>query len=207
MSDLTSILRQSKTALAVLGGTALLGLASYFALAAFLQKDQTELASVQSEKAASETDLTAKQAELAMFKSNFSRFEALQQKGLVGAAKRDDWVEDLVRAHQRAKLPLTLGYDLLAPRAVVAANAAPNAGVASGATIAPVELHELDVSLDSIHEVELVQFLNRYQDEVRGRYRLQSCVLSSPRNSGLSANCRLYFFNLPLTPASAARTP
>jgi len=207
MSDLTSILRQSKTALAVLGGTALLGLASYFALAAFLQKDQTELASVQSEKAASETDLTAKQAELAMFKSNFSRFEALQQKGLVGVAKRDDWVEDLVRAHQRAKLPLTLGYDLLAPRAVVAANAAPNAGVASGATMAPVELHELDVSLDSIHEVELVQFLNRYQDEVRGRYRLQSCVLSSPRNSGLSANCRLYFFNQPLTPASAARTP
>jgi hypothetical protein len=207
MSDLTSILRQSKTALAVLGGTALLGLASYFALAAFLQKDQTELASVQSEKAASETDLTAKQAELAMFKSNFSRFEALQQKGLVGVAKRDDWVEDLVRAHQRAKLPLTLGYDLLAPRAVVAANAAPNAGVASGATMAPVELHELDVSLDSIHEVELIQFLNRYQDEVRGRYRLQSCVLSSPRNSGLSANCRLYFFNQPLTPASAARTP
>jgi len=207
MSDLTSILRQSKTALAVLGASAMLGLASYFALAAYLQKDQTELASVQSEKAASETDLTAKQAELAMFKSNFSRFEALQQKGLVGVAKRDDWVEDLVRAHQRAKLPLTLGYDLLAPRAVVAANAAPNAGVASGATIAPVELHELDVSLDSIHEVELVQFLNRYQDEVRGRYRLQSCVLSSPRNSGLSANCRLYFFNQPLTPASAARTP
>ena len=207
MSDLTSILRQSKTALAVLGASAMLGLASYFALAAYLQKDQTELASVQSEKAASETDLTAKQAELAMFKSNFSRFEALQQKGLVGVAKRDDWVEDLVRAHQRAKLPLTLGYDLLAPRAVVAANAAPNAGVASGATIAPVELHELDVSLDSIHEVELIQFLNRYQDEVRGRYRLQSCVLSSPRNSGLSANCRLYFFNQPLTPASAARTP
>jgi hypothetical protein len=142
-----------------------------------------------------------------MFKSNFSRFEALQQKGLVGVAKRDDWVEDLVKAHQRAKLPLTLGYDLLAPRALVAANAAPNAGVASGATIAPVELHELDVSLDSIHEVELIQFLNRYQDEVRGRYRLQSCVLSSPRNSGLSANCRLYFFNQPLTPASAARTP
>ncbi|MEI6760270.1 MAG: hypothetical protein WCO22_07430 [Betaproteobacteria bacterium] len=207
MSDLTSILRQSKKALAVLGASATLGLASYFALAAFLQKDQTELASVQSERAASETDLTAKQAELAMFKSNFSRFEALQQKGLVGVAKRDDWVEDLVKAHQRAKLPLTLGYDLLAPRALVAANAAPNAGVASGATIAPVELHELDVSLDSIHEVELIQFLNRYQDEVRGRYRLQSCVLSSPRNSGLSANCRLYFFNQPLTPASAARTP
>jgi len=207
MSDFKSILRQSQSALAVLGATALLGLAANWALAAFLQKDQTELVNAQSEKAASETDLTAKQAELALFKSGFSKFEALQQKGLVGAAKRDEWVEDLVRTHQRAKLPMTLGYDLPAPRALIAASPAANSGANAGAAMAPVALHELEVTLDNIHEAELIQFLNRYQDEVRGRYRLQSCVLSSPKSSGLSANCRLYFFNQPLTPASAARTP
>jgi hypothetical protein len=206
MSDLTSILRQSQTALAVLGATAVLCLTSNWVLSVFLQKAQSELVIVQSAKSTAETDLTAKQNELALFKSNFSRFESLKQKGLVGSANRDKWVEDLVGVHQRSELPQTLGYSLLVPRALVAANAA-NAGANAGATLAPVELHELEVLLEKIHEVELIQFLNRYQNEVRGLYRLQSCVLSSPGSSGLSANCRLYFFNQPLTPVSAAKTP
>jgi hypothetical protein len=206
MSDLTSILRQSQTALAVFGATAVLGLTSNWALTVYVQKAQSELVIVQLAKSTAETDLTAKQNELALFKSNFSRFESLKQKGLVGSANRDNWVEDLVEVHQRSELPQTLGYSLLVPRALVGANAG-NPGANAGATLAPVELHELEVLLEKIHEVELIQFLNRYQNEVRGLYRLQSSVLSSPGSSGLSANCRLYFFNQPLTPASAAKTP
>jgi hypothetical protein len=215
MSDYSSILRQSRTALAVLGAAAVLGLTSYLAPIYFVKKNQTDLISAQSGTTAAETDLTARQADLALLKANFSKFDDFKRKGMVGAANRYDWADDLVSSHQRSKLPDTLSFNLISPKPLGVANPASANTTASGnppgsnavVTVAPVDVHELQVSIDAIHEVELIQFLNRYQDEVRGRYRLQSCVMTSRASLGLRAECSLYFFNQPWTPAAAAPTP
>jgi hypothetical protein len=201
MSDIASILRQSKMGLSILGVAAVLGFSANWTLNIYAQKNSVELTTVESEKSTLEAELTGKMSELKLYQSDFSFFETLRQQGLVGLADRQNWIEKLETVHQREKLPDTLGYSLLSPKAITAAENT------EAAVAVPAEMHELELTLDGIHEAELIKFLGNYRNQVKGRYRLQSCVLSSPQNTGVSVNCRLFFFVQPMAPSTGARVP
>jgi len=196
MSDLSSIVRQSRVGLITLATTlAVGGLASWGATG--LEQDaRLELSTFQTRETGESAKLKEKDAELGYLKANFASFEALRGSGLAGNADREGWAETLSKVHKNKALPDTLVYTLLVP--------APVPGVEPSPTVAPAQAHDMTLRLDSIHEGELFEFLTSYEQQVRGRFRVQSCQLWSPSSNGLNESCTLRFFNQPLTPPAAA---
>lgn len=195
MSDLTLIVRQSRLGLIVVA-TAVLGSAlALWGMHRFEQTIHLELVASQSAESSESAKLKEKTAELALLKSNYTAFEGLRKSGLVGEADREGWAETLLKVHRSKGLPDTLIYALLAPLAMPGAN--------PSTVVAPVQTHDMTLKLDGIHELELFDLLKSYEQQVDGRFRLQSCQLTSPGSRGLSANCLLRFFNQPLTPPAS----
>jgi hypothetical protein len=192
MSDLTVILRKSRLGLFVLA-TAVLGSAlALWGMHSFEHNIHLELVANQSQETGESAKLKEKTSELTLLKSSYTAFESLRKSGLVGEADREGWAETLLKVHRSNGLPDTLSYALLAPLAL------PSASPSS--VVAPVQTHDMTLKLDGIHEVELFDLLKSYEQQVDGRFRLQSCQLSSPGSRGLTANCLLRFFNQPVTP-------
>ena len=196
MSDLASVVRQSRAGLITLATTITVGGLAYWGVTGLEQNVALELSTFQTREAGENTKLNEKDAELEFLKSNFTRFETLRGSGLAGNADREGWAETLLKVHKNKALPDTLSYTLLIP--------VPVPGIEPSPTGAPAQAHDMTLTLDSIHEGELFEFLSSYEQQVRGRFRVQSCQLSSPSSKGLNASCILRFFNQPLTPPLAA---
>ena len=196
MSDLASVVRQSRAGLITLATTITVGGLAYWGVTGLEQNVALELSTFQTREAGENAKLNEKNAELGFLKSNFTRFETLRGSGLAGNADREGWAETLLKVHKNKALPDTLSYTLLVP--------VPVPGMEPLPTVAPAQAHDMTLTLDSIHESELFEFLTSYEQQVRGRFRVQSCQLSSPSSKGLNASCILRFFNQPLTPPLAA---
>ena len=196
MSDLTSVVRKSRAGLITLATTITVGGLAYWGVTGLEQNVALELSTFQTREAGENAKLNEKNAELGFLKSNFTRFETLRGSGLAGNADREGWAETLLKVHKNKALPDTLSYTLLVP--------VPVPGIEPSPTVAPAQAHDMTLTLDSIHEGELFEFLSSYEQQVRGRFRVQSCQLSSPSSKGLNASCILRFFNQPLTPPLAA---
>lgn len=198
MSDLTSIVRQSRLGLITLATTMTVGIFAFWGMTSFEQNVRLELSTFQTRETGEKAKLKEKDAELALLKANFAKFEALRESGLAGNADREGWAETLLKVHKNKDLPDTLGYTLLAP--------VPLPGVEPSPTVAPAQSHDMTLTLDGIHEGELLDLLNSYEQQVKGKFRVQSCQLTSPSSKGLTASCLLRFFNQPLTPPAVAPT-
>ncbi|NDC10126.1 MAG: hypothetical protein EBZ75_12460 [Oxalobacteraceae bacterium] len=196
MSDLINIVRQSRVGLVSLATTIALGALVVWGTRSFEQNVRLELSAVQAKETAENAKLESRDAEMALLKASFTKFEALRGSGLAGNADREAWVESLLKVHKSKDLPDTLSYSLLAP--------VPLPGAEPSPTIAPALTHDMTLTLDSIHEGELLDLLNSYEQQVKGKFRVQSCQLSSPSSKGLTASCLLRFFNQPLTPPPVA---
>jgi hypothetical protein len=196
MSDLTVILRQSRLGLLVFATTVVGSALALWGMHSFEQNIHLELVAVQSQETGEVAKLKEKIAELELLKTNYSKFESLRRSGLVGEADREGWAETLLKVHRTSGLPDSLGYALLTPLAL------PNANPSTA--VAPAQTHDMKLTLEGIHEVELFELLKTYEQQVNGRFRLESCQLTSPGSLGLTANCLLRFFNQPLTPPSTA---
>ncbi|NDB00326.1 MAG: hypothetical protein EBY25_05105 [Betaproteobacteria bacterium] len=183
-------------ALLVFAAIAVLGGLLVWALQQYGQSLQPEVAAAKAEQAQLQSTLTGKQEELALLSANMPRFEALKQAGLLGPADREGWAQTLTKVHQASGLPNTLNYSLKPP--VAAAPGDPSNPVA------PFQTHELALSLEGIHESELLELLASYGAQVKGLFRLQSCDLSARQSQGLTAKCELRFFKQPLAASSPA---
>jgi len=199
MSDLKSILHQSRAALIVLALVVLVSSATVLAMQSFEQNVHRELGAVQSQETGQISKLKDKESELAFLKSNVAKFEVLRKSGLVGTADREAWAETLLRVHRAKNLPDTLAYTLNAPAPVPAPNPAD--------PTPPAQMHDMAIKLSNIHEAELLDFLNAFREQVMGRFRIQSCQLTARGNDGLNADCVLRFYNQPLpTPAAVPKS-
>ena len=196
MSDLSSIVRQSRVGLITLATTLVVGGLASWGATGWEQDVRLELSTFQTREKGESAKLKEKDAELEFLKANFASFEALRESELAGNADREGWAETLSKVHKSKALPDTLSYTLLVP--------VPVPGVEPSPIIAPAQAHDMTLTLDSIHEGELFEFLTSYEQQVRGRFRVQSCQLWSPSSNGLNASCTLRFFNQPLTPPPAA---
>ena len=196
MTDLRASVYQSRRALLVFAAIAVLGGLLVWALQQYGQSLQPEVAAAKAEQAQLQSTLTGKQEELALLSANMPRFEALRQAGLLGPADREGWAQTLTKVHQASGLPNTLSYSLKPP--VASAPGDPSNPVA------PFQTHELALSLEGIHESELLALLASYGAQVKGLFRLESCDLSAPTSQGLTAKCELRFFKQPLAASSPA---
>jgi hypothetical protein len=200
MKDWLHIILLARRSLIVLAAALLSALALYWGSSFFKDQRQAQLKQAQQTENASQTSLAEKQSDLANMQAEISRFNQLRQQGMVGTPDREGWVEQLVASRQRTGLPDTLVYTLQAakPLALQAGAASEPAPLDShsSATTGPL-FHDLTVELDSIHEEELLTFLRDYQTQVKGRFRVNACLLSNRTETGLAAQCTLRFFTLP----------
>ena len=204
MSDSQAILLLARRSLLVLTAALVIALVLFAGSSFFKDRLRTQLAAAQQIANASEANLSNKQSDLANLQAEINRFNLLRQQGMVGVPDREGWTEQLVASRQRTGLPDTLHYTLQAPKPLALQNS-----LATGVAAVPATLetnpagatgplfHDLNFELGNIHEEELLVLLRDYQTHVKGHFRVNTCTLSTPTATGLSARCTLRFFTLP----------
>ena len=147
-----------------------------------------------SELSAQKALMTQKELDLNNIQTHIDQFRSLKKQGLVGAADREGWAEQLVASRQALGLGgVRLSYTLAPPQALGDGVAAENAAADPSAPLR----HDMVIELMGIHEVELLNLLQDYKSHVNGQFRVESCHLSNPEPAGLGATCTLRFFTLP----------
>lgn len=203
MKDQLQVLFLARRCLMVLAAALLIGLALYLGSSFFKDRGQAQLTQAQQTESANRASLAEKQSDLANMQAEISGFNRLRQQGMVGTPDREGWVEQLLASRQRTGLPDTLVYTLQAPKALAlqaaatgASDPAPALADGTDALAGPV-FHDLDFAMTSLHEEELLALLGDYQAQVKGRFRVNACLLSNRTETGLAAHCTLRFFTLP----------
>lgn len=200
MSEFQTILHLARRSLLLLGGSLLAALALYLASGYAKNHLQTQLTTTQQTANAQQASLSEKQTDLTNLQAEIDRFNQLRQAGVVGTPDREGWAEQLIASRERMGLPPTLFYTLQAPQPLAQqdSGAAPTA-VASidAASVVGPQFHDLDLTLTNLQEEELLALLQDYRAHVKGHFRVNTCTLSTPTPTGLSARCTLRFFTLP----------
>ena len=148
-----------------------------------------------------QTNLDGKHKDLENIQEHIREFRSLKEAGLVGVAKREAWIEQLMSSRAALRLEDNMLYSLNPPQALITPDAAGATGSTGAedpeaAKNAPVT-HDLEFELKGIHEKELLDFLEHYRTRVEGRFRIQSCIMTEPGAKGMLARCTLRFFTLP----------
>ena len=210
MSDWGPILVAAKRSLVVLGAVAVVSAAAVFALQMWADTLKVQVNQQQAAVQSQRDQLATKQEDLRNVRSHIQRFDALRTQGLVGDPDRPLWVEELQASHDRLGLSTTLSYQLQIPKLVAEVNAgtapsAPPPVPAEGASSEPL-FHDLQFEMRETQEDEVLHLIQDYRTRVVGRFRINACSFSDPKDNGLTAQCVLRFVTIP-APKPAASAP
>lgn len=197
MTGEREIFQRSRRRLNSLGWAILFALSLVFGSIYVRDSLKKNLATSQGQVNSRKAALEIKQADLKNIRAHIAEFRLLKQQGLVGTADREAWVEQLSAVRTELKTGDTLSYTLKPPQLPTdpAAGAAVQPAPA-GPDEATVYIHDLDIELGGIHEVEVVALIQEYRNRAHGRFRVQSCRFGNPTPAGLFAQCTLRFFNV-----------
>ncbi len=162
---------------------------------------QNTLTQVQGLHQEQQTQLATKKEDLHNVRDHIQRFEILRAQGLLGVPERTLWVEQLQTNYQDLGLPGRIAYQLQAP-VPLGGGAVPTDAAAANPTQALA--HDLKFELREVHEVDLLNLIQNYRDQVKGRFRVNACTLQDPKETGLTAQCVLRFISVPIAPAPPA---
>lgn len=211
MSDWSPIVAAAKRSLVALCIVALVSAAAVFALQMWADTLKVEVMQLETGVQGQRNQLATKQEDLRNVRSHIQRFNALRSQGLVGDPDRPLWVEELQASHARLGLVTPLSYRLQIPKSVADTNAgtdvtAPAAAPSEGAPSEPL-FHDLQFEVRETHEEELLRLIQDYRAHVVGRFRVNSCSFSEPKDNGLTAQCMLRFVTIPAPkPAASGAT-
>ncbi len=195
MNPTASIFHGARRGLALLAGvvafTLIVVLGGVF-LRAKMEQDRLD---AQASISGWHNQLTQKQDDLENIARHIAEYDALKQKGVVGRADREGWVEQFVAAKEGLGLirgqftyslapPVALGGD---PQAIDGAAPPQDAPL----------MHDLAFEIEGLHEEELLRLIRDFRSKARGQFRVERCQLESPLPTGMSAKCVLRFFTLP----------
>ena len=197
------VIMLARTSLLTLGLVVVLCAVAVVGLDQLAGNLRTTLAQLQGNTQEQQTQLAAKQEELHNMRDHIQRFEALRTQGLLGVPDRAQWVEQLQTSYQNMGFAGSVSYQLQAPKPL---------GQGSGQTEGIVEAtdgtqpmaHDLKFELRDVHEGDVLNLIAAYRSQVKGRFRVNACVLQDPKETGLSAQCSLRFITVPLPPTSPA---
>ncbi|MBV2234395.1 MAG: hypothetical protein KUL75_02510 [Sterolibacterium sp.] len=129
------------------------------------------------------------EAEQAFLMRHRATFEQLADQGLLQPPAREQWLNQLLAAHQQQELPATLNYRWATTQPLPRLDN-------NTTTTHSVWIHDLEFSLQNIHEEDLLHLLDQLTQSIREPFRIQGCQLSDPQAEGLQAQCTLRFFSL-----------
>ncbi len=198
---LRTILQRARLSLIVLASAIVLSLAIVFGSAHVRDDMQQTLMQSRAQTSAQQAGLAEKQQDLAYIEAHIGQFMTLRKQGLLSSPDRENWAEQLLAARRHLGLPDTLTFSL-PPAATMSGEAAAGgepAAEEATSSAGGVLIHDLQIEMRDIHEEELLALLREFQARIADRFRVQSCRLSAPSASGLTAQCTLRFFTLPPT--------
>ncbi len=201
MSDWKPIFVAAQRSLLALGLVAAVSAAAVFALQMWADTLKVRVSQLEAGVQEQRNQLAGKQEDLRNVRSNIKRFDSLRKQGLVGDPDRASWVEELQASYGRLGLAAPLSYRLQMPTLVTDTNAgtvaaAPVVVPAEGASTEP-QFHDLQFEVRETQEEELLRLIQDYRAHVRGRFRVNTCSFTEPKDTGMTAQCVLRFVTIP----------
>lgn len=190
MTPWKTIVLLARRSLWMLAGVLLFTLALVLGMRYVAGRLEVEAAQVEVAAQAQRDLLVTREEDLRNLHANIQRFQLLRQQGLVGPPERALWLEQLQASHQRLGHAGSLALQMQAPKALEGAPDAP----AEGAIAA--HSHDLQFEVRDILETEVLDLLDDYRTQVKGRFRVNACTLQDPKDTGLTAQCVLRFFSI-----------
>lgn len=202
MSHWKVIVKLARRCLIVLAVAIAVALALYASSRYLRNQAASSLAQSQQVEIENQSALATKQSDLAKLEAEIAHFSQLRQQGLVGAADRTGWVEQLKASQQRVNIQGKMVYTLQPPKPLAAQGTAADGD--SGQSSEP-QFHDLELEVANLHEGDLLALLDDYRAHVKGRFRVEACNLSGRTENGLLARCTLRFFTLAQASAAPAQ--
>lgn len=202
MTGWRSILLRERRSLAILMGVALSCGVAVLALQLLADTLSAEVWQLDAAVREQRVQLNLKQDNLRNVRSHIARYERLRSQGLVGTPDRPLWVEELIASHGRLGLSTPLAYQLQVPRRLANANAPSTAPPSQEEAVEEPLVHDLQFEMRNVHEVDVLRLIQDFRVHVKGRFRVNACRFSEPRDSGMTAQCVLRFVTIPTAPAS-----
>lgn len=189
-------------------GTGLVGL---WAWSSSLDRQLTEL---EGESRALNGGLESGRSRLDALVQGKALYDKVAGLGLIGPPRREAWVQSLFTAHAALgfqglptfKLEKGKPLDSTPPGAPGGASAAmppllgmPDSAPSNSAASTPsvsIWVHDLEFKLVNAHEEDVLSVLAALRRDHPGVQRPMGCLLSDPLPTGLSAVCRVRFFNI-----------
>ncbi|MGI9205890.1 MAG: hypothetical protein ACR2Q3_17880 [Woeseiaceae bacterium] len=136
------------------------------------------------------------------------RYRELQELGFVGHERRLDWIETIRAAAKSLDLP-NVAYSLEPQLEVIrpVASASPNAEI-------QIYLSRLELELGLVHELDLLRFFDRLEQEAPGLMQVDQCELirqpgaarKLSADTNIAANCSMKMFSVITSDISFAAT-
>lgn len=193
------ILHHIRYSLIALGVALVLALGVSFGSDYLENEWQQELQNARNQAVSLKSQIRQKQQDIDYLASHIVRFRILRDEGLLNEPKREALIEQLVAVQKNTGLPDTLSYALPPAQPMPDPNAPPAIpGVEAVPDPNAPRLHDIEFSMSQIHEGELLTLISGFLAETHHRFRVQSCQLSTPTPTGLTAQCTLRSFTLPV---------
>lgn len=205
MNEWKPILHLARRSLITLLVVAVLSAAAVYGFQSLAETLKVSVDQMQGTALDLQTQLDTKRDNLQKVTKHIQRYEMLRTKGLIGAPDRPLWVEDLQRSYQYIGFSDNLKYQLQAPKSLFESSAGQTPADASAETQPLV--HDLLFEMSDVQELDVLRLIGDYRMRVKGRFRVNNCTLRDPKETGLSVQCVLRFFTIPLAPVDAATAP
>ncbi len=206
MNEWKPILRLARRSLITLLIVVVLSAAAVYGLGSLAESLKSSVVQMQGTTQELQAQLDTKRDNLLKVTKHIQRYEELRTKGLIGMPDRPQWVEDLQRSYQHIGFDDFLKYQLQAPKPLNTGGVEPAPVTADAASTEPLA-HDLQFEMSNVHELEVFGLINDYRGRVKGRFRVNSCNLRDPKETGLTAQCVLRFLTIPLAPVEPVPLP
>ena len=196
MNEWKSIFTNAKTSLVVMAAFLISSIAAVLVSRYVSDGISTSVGQLKSTLQKNQIQLETQQDDLKNMQSHINRYEILRNQGLVGEPDRALWVEQMQESRKRLKLPEAFAVELRAAQPIGVSVDSQNAPSAQGEAQQP-QWHDLQFEIHDVHEIEVLQLVQEFRGHVKGRFRVQSCKLQEPKDTGLIAICTLRFVTIP----------
>lgn len=190
------VLKPARRALLLFALSVGIAITVVIGLAQFREKQQQAMMQTEQQLTDTRNEIRKLRYDLDTINRLAENYQRLARLGLVGKPDRDAWVESLKNLYRDTRLPTTLLYTL-APAQLM--NIQPVAADDPKAYLNNVLFHDLTLELSAIHDGELLDFMDKLNQDWKAPYRMESCFIAreAEPSSGLQIRCVLQIYSIP----------
>lgn len=190
------VLKPARIALILFALSVLLSIAIVFGLAKYRSEKELSIQQTEQQLSTTRDNIKTLTYDVDTIKKLAAKYQRLSQLGFIGEADRDGWVQRLEALYRDTHLPPTLRYTLAPPQLLNPQAVLMEAPLAHQNTVLH---HDLALELSAIHEVELIDFIDKLSTDWHAPYRFETCQITRDTDilTGLQIKCTVQLYSLP----------